>query len=129
VNPILRAGVITVQIALLSYTVGVVQEQRRRRVTAGVKRWLTIGVFFDVVATACMMLGTERSLITPHGLLGYSALAAMLVDLVLLRRHAARHGEAEVPRGLHLYSRFAYLWWVVAYITGGALVMMSRRGG
>jgi hypothetical protein len=127
-NPILRAGVMVVQLALLSYTVGTVLEQRGRRVTAAVRRWLTVGVVFDVIATACMILGTNRPLITLHGVLGYSALAAMLVDMILLRRHARAHGEAPVPRRLHLYSRFAYLWWVVAYVTGGALVMMSRRG-
>ena len=126
-NPILRTAVVVVQLALISYTVGVILEQRRRRVGPAVRRWLTTGVGFDVIATACMILGARRPLITPHGLLGYSALAAMLVDTIRLRRHARRHGDAEVPRGLHLFSRFAYLWWLVAYVTGGAMVMMSRR--
>jgi hypothetical protein len=29
-----------------------------------------------------------------------------------------------VPRGLHLFTRAAYLWWVAAFITGGLLVAM-----
>ena len=34
----------------------------------------------------------------------------------------------EVSRGLHLFSRFAYLYWVAAYFTGAILVMASRSG-
>ena len=128
-NPILLAAVLIVQLALLFYTVGIVLEQRKRRVTRGVLGFLTAGVVFDIAATACMILGSERSLWTAHGFLGYSALAAMLVDTVRIWGHWRRKGDAEVPRGLHLYSRFAYLWWVVAYITGAALVAMSRRAG
>jgi len=128
-NPVLLAAVVIVQLALACYTIGIVLEQRGRRATPRVLGFLTLGVVFDVTATACMILGTERSLWTAHGFLGYSALAAMLADTTLVWRHHRRAGEAEVPKGLHLYSRFAYLWWVVAYITGAALVAMSRRGG
>lgn len=128
-NPILIAAVLIVQFALLCYTVGIVLEQRKRRVTAGVLGFLTAGVVFDVVATTCMILGSKRSLWTPHGFLGYSALAAMLVDTARIWGHRRRHGDGEVPKGLHLYSRFAYLWWVLAYITGAALVAMSHRSG
>lgn len=128
-NPILMAGVVIVQLALLSYTVGVILEQRGRRVTRLVLVFLTAGVVLDISATACMMFGTTKSLWTLHGILGYSALAGMTVDTVRIWRHRLHAGEAEVPRGLHLFSRYAYLWWVVAYITGAALVAMSRRGG
>jgi len=128
-NPILMAGVVIVNLALLCYTGGIVIEQRGRRVTTLVLAFLTVGVVFDVTATACMMLGTTQSLWTLHGILGYSALAVMVVDTVRIWRHRRRAGGAEVPRGLHLFSRYAYLWWIVAYVTGAALVAMSRRGG
>lgn len=127
-NPILRAGVIIVNLALLSYSIGIIREQRRRQVTPGILAFLTVGVGFDVIATTCMILGTSRSLFTLHGFLGYSALAAMLTDTVLVWRQYRRHGSGSVPRGLHLYSRYAYSWWVVAYVTGAALVMASRAG-
>jgi len=129
VNPFLRAAVVIVHLALICYTVGVVNEQRLRRVTRAVAAWLTFGVVFDVVATMGMILGTDRGAFTLHGVLGYSALAAMLIDTVRMRRHRRQLGDAEVPRSLHLYSRAAYLWWVVAYVTGATLVMLERRGG
>ena len=51
----------------------------------------------------------------------------MALDTWLLWRHRRLQGERDVPRGLHLYSRLAYVYWVVAFVTGGALVMMSAR--
>lgn len=125
-NPILLAGTIIVQFALIFYAIGVIIEQRRKFVSSAVVRFLILGVIFDVAATACMIAGTSKSLFTLHGIIGYSSLIAMVTDTVLLIRHRSQNGEAVVPRGLHLYSRFAYIWWVVAYLTGAALVMASR---
>jgi hypothetical protein len=49
-----------------------------------------------------------------------------VTDTILLVRHRKANCEAPVPRTLHLYSRFAYIWWVLAYLTGAALVIASR---
>ncbi len=125
-NPIILAGTIIVQFALIFYAIGVVIEQRRKVVSKAVVRFLFFGVIFDITATACMMIGTEKSLFTMHGILGYSSLIAMVTDTILLIRHRQQNGEAPVPRGLHIYSRVAYIWWILAYITGAALVMSSR---
>jgi hypothetical protein len=125
-DPALRTAVVVVHAALLAYTVGVVLEQRGRRATRAVVAWLTVGVVCDVLATAGMILGSARGLLTLHGVLGYSALVGMTVDTVRMWRHRLSRGEEPVPRALHLFSRFAYLWWVVAYVTGAALVMLER---
>ncbi len=111
--------------ALLSYTVAVVAEQRRRRLAPHVLAFLTVGVLLDVTATAFMILSSSQGPFTLHGALGYSSLGAMAIGTWLLWRLATRAGPyAEVPRGLHLYVRFAYLWWVAAFLTGGLLVVM-----
>jgi len=124
-TPLLRAGVSTVVLALAGYTVGVVTEQRARRVTRRALTFLVVGVVLDVTATVCMILGAGKVL-TLHGLLGYSALAGMLVETVLAGRYRLRSGDAEVPRWLHLFTRGAYAWWVVAFISGGLLVALGR---
>ena len=126
-NPIRMAAVLTVTLALVLYTVGILKEQRGHKVTAGVRGFLTFGLVFDFTATMLMVAATGSFAATLHGVLGWSALALMLVDVVLLWRHARAHGLAEVPRGLHLYSRIAYLYWVAAYFTGAALVMAAKR--
>jgi hypothetical protein len=124
-NPLSKTGATIVVFALLSYTVAVVGEQRRRRLAPQILAFLTIGVLLDVTATAFMILGSSKGAFTLHGVLGYSSLAAMIIDTVLIWRLAAASGPAAaVPRGLHLYTRFAYLWWVAAFITGGLLVAM-----
>lgn len=126
-SPLLTLAVTLVVLALTFYTVGVVAQQRAVRVTRKVLSWLVAGVAFDVSATTCMILASGR-ILTLHGVIGYSALMAMLVDTSLAFRHRRRHGDAEVPRWLHLYTRGAYAWWVVAFITGGLLVVASRAG-
>lgn len=122
-SPILITGTVIVNLALASYTIGIVIEQRRRRVTSRVVTFLTIGVVLDVVATGCMIAGSTSGPFTSHGLLGFSSLAAMLVETALAWRHRLRLGDAEVPTWLHRYSRLAYGWWLVAYVTGAILVM------
>ena len=123
-KPIIIAATILVHIALISYSVAIITEQRKRRVTGMVLWVLTIGVLFDIAATACMIIGSTKSPFTLHGILGYSSLSLMLIDAVLIWRFHMKSPGAVVPHGLHLYSRIAYIWWVLAYLTGTTLVMM-----
>jgi hypothetical protein len=123
---VLLAGIVIVNLALLCYAIGIVSEQRSHRVSAATLNWLRLGVVLDVTATACMIAGSSRGWFTPHGLLGFSSLAAMLVETGLAWRHRARLGDQVVPAWLHRYSRIAFGWWIVAYITGAVLVMGAR---
>jgi hypothetical protein len=124
-SPILRLGVSVVLVALACYTIGVVSAQRSRSVSSRALRFLLLGVFFDVTATIFMIIGSGK-LVTLHGVIGYSALAAMVADTWFAHRHRATHGDAQTPSWLHTYTRFAYAWWVVAFITGGMLAAMNR---
>jgi hypothetical protein len=124
-SPTLRAGVSIVLLALACYTIGVVAVQRRKAISARALRFLVAGVAFDVTATAFMILGSGR-LVTLHGVIGYSALAAMVVDTWLSRRHRRTAGDGPVPAWLHRYTLGAYVWWVVAFVTGAVLVAASR---
>jgi hypothetical protein len=123
------AAVTTVTAALGLYTAGTLREMKLRRAEPSVKNLLAVGVVFDVTATGLMILASKAEGITVHGLLGYSALALMATDTALIWRHAKRHGDAAIGQGLHLYSRIAYFYWMAAYFTGAALVMMAKRGG
>ncbi len=122
-NAFLSWGTKIVVLALLAYSVGIITEQRKHLVTKLVLTFITVGIFLDITATVCMILGSSNSPFTLHGILGYSALGAMLVDAVLLWRHHVRRAGEQVPRSLHLYSRLAYIWWILAFVTGSVLVM------
>ncbi len=124
--PILIAGTAIVNLALIFYSIGIFVEQRHHRVTQKVLTFLTLGVVFDIVATACMIIGSTNSPFSVHGILGYSSLTAMLIETSLAWRHRLREGDLEVSRRLHLWSRIAYFWWVAAYITGALIVMYNR---
>lgn len=115
-------------VALLFYTLGFINEQKRKLVTSKVVLFFTIGIFFDISATTLMILGSTKGGFTFHGLIGYSSLLGMGIDTFLLWRHSLKQGsEKMVSRGLHLYSRIAYSWWVIAFITGGLLVALRHK--
>ncbi|MCP4204425.1 MAG: hypothetical protein GY769_21145 [bacterium] len=123
--PVLIAGIIIVNLALVSYTVGILSEQRSHRVRRSTLNWLRLGVVLDVTATVCMITGSSRGIFTAHAFLGFSSLAAMLVETSLAWRHRSANGDELVPGWLHNYSRIAYVWWLVAYATGAYLVMSA----
>ena len=128
-NPLRMAAVSTVTVALVLYSLGTLSERRSRRATAAVRGFLTAGLTFDVIATALMVAATGSLVPTIHGVLGYSALAFMAVDVVLMWRHHARAAGAAIPAGQHRYALLAYAYWIVAYFAGAALVMAQKRAG
>ncbi len=120
-------GSLVVTIALLFYSLGFSKERKGRLVTRKVLFFYTIGVCLDITATILMIAGSSRGLVTPHGIIGYSSLLGMLADTILLWRFNLKKGSVtEVDRGLHIYSGIAFTWWIIAYITGGLLVAVSK---
>jgi hypothetical protein len=111
--------------ALLSYSLSIITEQRKKQVTPFVLSFLTIGIILDITATTFMIIGSSNSAFTLHGILGYSSLAAMFIDTILIWRfHLSTKPGTVVPKQLHLYSRYAYSWWVIAFVTGLMLVVL-----
>ncbi len=117
-------GAIIVTLALISYSIGIISEQVKKKLIPRVLIFITLGVVLDVTATVFMILGSQNSPFTAHGFIGYSALFLMLIELLRIWRSYNKLGMgADVPKGVHLYSRYAYIWWVVAYITGSLIAM------
>ena len=120
-------GALVVIFALLFYTIGFVNEQRKKIVNSQILLFFTLGVLFDVSATMLMMMGASKGVFTLHGLLGYSALLGMSTDTFLLWRHKLKKGlSVEISKPLNIFSRIAYIWWIVAFITGGLLVALRH---
>lgn len=125
-NPISMAGAFIVTLALLSYGIGSLSLQRFKTVSSLVLWFLTLGVVLDITATIFMIIGSQNTPFTLHGFLGYSALLAMLIDVIFIWRiYTKERLNATIGRKLQIYSRFAYGWWVVAYITGSLLVILK----
>ncbi len=123
---ILIIGTTIVNLALIFYSIGIITEQVRHKISQRVLRFITIGLVFDITATILMIIGSENSAFTAHGLLGYSSLTGMLIDAILLWRLRMKKGlNSDVPLGLHWYTRIAYGWWLAAYITGALIVFLK----
>jgi hypothetical protein len=120
-------GSMVVTIALIFYSIGFAKERRNQIVSSVVLLFYTIGVTLDITATILMIMGSSKGMLTIHGFIGYSSLLGMLTDTFLLWRHNLKEGTSiKVNKNLHLYSRIAYTWWIIAYITGGLLVALSK---
>lgn len=127
-NPTLATGVVIVTFALLFYSIAVIAEQRKSVVSTMVLVFLTAGIACDISATLYMIVGSRNIPITVHGIIGYSALLAMLVDTMLIWGHWQRNREKRpVPRGVHLYTRIAYGWWVIAFVAGGIIAAIGIK--
>lgn len=122
-NSLVLTGTTFVFFALSSYSIFIYNEQRKKQVVKKVLIFLTLGILLDITATTFMILGSSKGLLTFHGVLGYSSLLGMLADTIMIWRLRVKSGlKADIPHWLHLYSRYAYIWWVLAFITGGLLV-------
>lgn len=118
------AGAFVITFSLLSYGIGNISLQRFKVVSTGVLAYLTIGVVLDIFAAILMIIGARHTPFSLHGFLGLSAILVMLVDIVLLWRFSNKHGsDTSVSKSLRLYSQLAYLWWVIAYLTGSVLII------
>ena len=123
-NPLLQTGTIIVIFALIAYSIAIITEQRKGLASRKVLLFLTFGVLLDMIATTFMVLGSSKGGFTLHGFIGYSSLLGMFIDAVLMWRLYNQNGlGSAVPSKIHLYSRYAYIWWVVAYITGSLIAM------
>jgi len=125
-NAYVSIGTKIVFFALLFYSLGIFKEQKGKHTTNPVLIFITLGIITDITATIFMILGSGNGAFTLHGVLGYSSLTGMLIDAILLWRHRLTKGaDVEVTVGLHKYSRYAYIWWVLAFITGALLVLVK----
>ena len=121
------AGIIFVHIALILYTLFIIFENRKQKTTKSVLVFITLAVIFDIAATTCMMIGTTRTYFTFHGIVGYIGLLLMVVDAFLLWKYKFKYGaEILISKSLNSFSKIAYIWWVIAFITG-VLVSIFRH--
>ncbi|MFA6570952.1 MAG: hypothetical protein WCT77_06915 [Bacteroidota bacterium] len=125
-NSLLLTGTIIIQLALVSYSIAVITEQRKQIISKNVLSFFTFAVFFNISANIFMIAGSRNSAFTVHGLIGYSALLGMMIELILIWKLKAKSGlNATVSTPLHLYIRISYLWWLIAYVTS-AIVASAR---
>jgi hypothetical protein len=116
---ITKVGIFFVHFALIFYTLFILFESKRQRTDNLVLLLISFAVLFDITATACMMIGTTRTYFTFHGIMGYIGLLLMIIDFILLIRYRIKFGaETLITKQLYVYSKIAYFWWIIAFVTG-----------
>lgn len=119
---LIGASIIT--LSFLSYGIGSISLQRFKVLSLGVLVFISLGVFLDIVAITFMIAGSSMSKLSVHSILGFSAIFMMLVNLFLILRLYAHKGmHAKISRSMVNFSRIAYAWWIIAYLTGSLLVL------
>jgi hypothetical protein len=117
-------GAFIITLALLSYGIGSIAVVRFKIVTQGVLIFLTLGVLLDFIAVVFMIIGSSKGPFTLHGYLGYSAMLTMIINLILVWRWYLKNGfDTIISNWIILYSKIAYAWWLIVYITGSLLVI------
>ncbi|WP_319502957.1 hypothetical protein [uncultured Draconibacterium sp.] len=117
-------GAFVITLSFLAYGIGSISLVRFNIVGRIVVFFLSLGVVLDIVAISLMTLGSKGSPFTLHGFLGATAFLVMLVNAVWCWRMFLAYGRDCKARKPHIvYTKAAYLFWVVAYFTGSLIVI------
>ena len=120
-NLYLKLGVLFATIALVFYSIFAARMRKKADASRADCVLQTTGLDFDIAGTVLMIIGSERIPLTVHGVIGYSALAAMLVKTALVWAHALK--GVPQPARARLFGNLAYAWWIVAFVAGGIIAM------
>lgn len=123
-NPISIIGAFIITLSLLAYGMGSISLSRFKSIDSIVLIFLSTGVVFDLAAIVLMVLGAKGTPYTLHGFIGYIAFLIMLSSTIWTWRIYFKKGIDAPASSKHLkFAKFAYLWWVLAYITGSLIVL------
>jgi hypothetical protein len=124
-NSFLFAGMIAVTAALIFYSTFIFQKKKNDFLNVRMCAILSFGVVFDISGTILMIIGSKKIPLTVHGIIGYTALAGMIIETLLMWRYLLKHKNRETKKSLTVYTWIAYTWWLVAYFAGGALAVIG----
>ncbi len=126
-NPLAIYGAFIITIALLFYGIATIAIQRFKIITSYILVFLSLGLVLDLIAISLMIIGSDKGAFTLHGFIGYLATLTMVIDVFIIWKNYFKLGlDKLLKKRVILYSRFAYIWWLIAYITGSLIVLWQR---
>lgn len=109
-------GALLATTALVLYLVGTLMTAITGTVKTRTVVLQGVGVVCDAIATVCMMIQAGGLIPADfHGWIGYTALALMVLDLVMVVRHK-QGGIA--PTAMRVFSLVIMGFWIVSYCLG-----------
>jgi len=123
-NPISVVGAFIITLSFLAYGIGSITLLRFKKVSSIVLIYLTLGICLDFIGIVFMTIGRSGKFIRFHGYLGYFAFLLMLISTIGMWWNFFKFGKnAQIRKKFVYYSRFAYLFWLIAYFTGSIIVI------
>ena len=61
-KPIIIFAIVIIHMALISYSIGIITEQIKHRVTRFILLFLGLGLSFDLIATVCMVVVRKKAI-------------------------------------------------------------------
>ncbi|QIA08408.1 hypothetical protein [Draconibacterium halophilum] len=123
-NPLAIIGAFVITLSFLAYGIASISLVRFRIIGRIVLLFLTMGVLLDLIAISLMILGSKGNPFTLHGFLGALAFFVMLIGAVWCWKIYFSFGrDCRAGKNHIIYTKAAYLFWVVAYFTGSLIVI------
>ena len=124
----LISAVVAINLAFVCYSIGVLGEYRRKRLTWGYLSFFWAGLFFDILGTSLMgVIASEKPDAGNnvfHQWTGGAALIIMLLHTLWATWILWCKDEAW-KRRFHHYSLIAWLIWLIPFLSG-AIMGMKR---
>ena len=122
----LISAVVAINLAFLCYSIGVLGEYRKKRLTWGYLGFFWAGLFFDILGTSLMGLIASQKPDAGnsvfHQWTGGAALVIMLLHTLWATSILWRKDEAW-KRRFHYYSLIAWLVWLIPFFSGAVMGM------
>ena len=123
-NPLAIIGAFVITLSFLAYGIGSISLVRFKIVGRIVLTFISLGVLLDLIAILLMMKGSTGSPFTLHGFLGGIAFSVMFVEMVWCWNMYFTYGlDVKAGKPHIIYTKVAYLFWVLAYFTGSILII------
>ncbi|MGD8188652.1 HsmA family protein [Brevibacillus ginsengisoli] len=119
----LAAAVIIINLALISYTIGVWSEKRSGELKMKHLLFFGFGILFDTVGTSLMKMLAKGSFMNIHGITGLIALILMLFHTVWACVVLWKNNQNQIKK-FHKFSLTVWGLWLVPYSIGVALSMI-----
>ncbi|KQL49953.1 hypothetical protein AN963_09815 [Brevibacillus choshinensis] len=120
----LAMAVIFINLALVSYTIGVWMEKRAGELKATHLAYFTFGLVFDMVGTSFMKLLATSPGLNLHGITGLSALILMFLHTAWACVVLMKKKENQIKQ-FHRFSLIVWTIWLIPYGIGVALSFIN----
>ncbi|MCK3683440.1 hypothetical protein [Maribellus sp. YY47] len=123
-DPIILLISFIMTLAFLAFGIGSVSLERFKIIGTIVLVFFTTGFLFNAAAVLLMVLLIPSSLLSTNGLIMFSSFTIMLVDTVWVWARYLKNGiDSDVSKGIVLYTKIAFLVWVLNYLWGIVLLI------